>query len=73
MKYECSSGRRKRTTRASYVLALLSVTALGLAASPTALAEEGGGQGTPIVQTPDRNAVLPVIRKSLLRYVSWSD
>ena len=72
MKYECSSGREKRT-RASYVLALLSVTALGLAASPTALAEEGGGQGAPSVQMPDRNAVLPVIRKLLLRYVSWSD
>jgi len=68
-----SSGQSKRARRVSYVLALLSVTALALAASPTALAEEGGGQGAPSVQMSYGNAVLPVIRKLLLRYVSWSD
>jgi hypothetical protein len=55
------------------VLALLSITALGLAASPTALAGERGGPGTPGVQQLNADTYFPVPRKLLQRYASWSD
>ena len=63
----------KTTRRISRVLALLSITALGLAASPTALAGERGGPGTPGVQQLNANTDFLVPRNVLQRYASWSD
>jgi hypothetical protein len=63
----------KTTRRISRVLALLSITALGLAASPTALAGERGGPGTPGVQQLNADIDFPVFRNVLQRYASWSD
>jgi hypothetical protein len=64
----------KATRRISRVLALLSITALGLAASPTALASERGGPGTPGVQQLDADTYyFPVPRNVLQQYASWSD
>jgi hypothetical protein len=65
-----STGKSAR--RSSRVLALLSTTALGLAASPTALAFERGGPGTPSAQQVSASAFFPV-SKLPQRLVSWSD
>ncbi len=65
-----SSTKRKR--RLGSTLALLSITALALAASPTALAHDRGGPGAPSVQQLSNPFSLG-LRKSLLRYASWSD
>jgi hypothetical protein len=61
---------RKRFSRA---LALLSITAVALAASPTALATDRGGPGAPSAQELTSNVLFPVIRKLQLRFASWSD
>jgi hypothetical protein len=63
----------KTTRRISRVLVLLSITALGLAASPTALAGERGGPGTPGVQQLIADTYFPVFQKLVQRYASWSD
>jgi hypothetical protein len=63
-----------KNTRTRSVLALLLVGALGLAASPAALAKDRGGPGQPGAQqaVSDRSPVLP--RTFLTsRSVSWSD
>ena len=63
-----------KSAKARSVLALLVVGALGLAASPAALAKDRGGPGQPGAQqsASDRSQVLP--RKFLTsRSVSWSD
>ena len=66
--------KRKRTMpRNSRALALLSVTALALAASPAALADDRGGPGTPSAQQLTSSVFLPVIPESPLRFASWSD
>ena len=67
-----SDSTGKTTRRLSRGLALLSTTALGLAASPTALAFERGGPGSPSAQRRDASAFLPV-SKLPQRFVSWSD
>jgi hypothetical protein len=60
---------------ARILLAVLAIGALGLAASPTALAHERGGPGRPGLErsaAPQGDPVLP--RKFLpRRSVSWSD
>ena len=65
-----------KNTRTRSVLALLLVGALGLAASPAALAKDRGGPGQPGAgaqqAVSDRSPVLP--RTFLTsRSVSWSD
>jgi hypothetical protein len=63
-----------KSTKARSVLALLVVGALGLAASPAALAKDRGGPGQPGAQhaASDKSPVLP--RTFLTsRSVSWSD
>jgi hypothetical protein len=63
-----------KSTKARSVLALLVAGALGLAASPAALANDRGGPGQPGAQqaASDRSQVLP--RGFLTsRSVSWSD
>jgi hypothetical protein len=62
-----------KSTKARSVVALLVVGALGLAASPAALAKDRGGPGQPgAQQSTDRSPVLP--RTFLTsRSVSWSD
>jgi hypothetical protein len=68
-----STGGTKTTTRTfSRALALLSTTALGMAASPAALAYERGGPGSPNAQQLPASAFLPV-SKLPQRFVSWSD
>jgi hypothetical protein len=69
------SKRRKHGKKAGPVrtLALLAITALALAASPTALADDRGRPGAPSVQQSNANTFSFVLRKSLLRLVSWSD
>ncbi len=73
MNTRSSSSKRKRTRRLSGALALLSITALALAASPTALAQDFGRPDAPSVQPPAQTDVIAVIRKSPLRFASWSD
>jgi hypothetical protein len=68
-----SSKRQKTTQRTGRALALLSVAALALAASPAALAADRGGPGTPRAQELTSSVFFPVISKSPLRFVSWSD
>ena len=66
-----STGSTSTTTRRfSRALALLGTTALGLAASPAALAIDRGGPGSPNAQQV--SAFLPV-SKLPQRFVSWSD
>jgi hypothetical protein len=63
-----------KNVRARSVLAVLVVGALGLAASPAALAKDRGGPGQPGAQqaASDKSPGLP--RKLLSRRsVSWSD
>ena len=63
-----------KSTKARSVLALLVVGALGLAASPAALANDRGGPGQPGAQqsVSDRSQFLP--RTFLTsQSVSWSD
>lgn len=67
------SSSSKTTRRLSHVLALLSITVLGLAASPTALAGERGGPGAPSVQQLSPDALLHLLRKLPQRLASWSD
>ena len=57
----------------SRALAFLSVTALALAASPAALADDRGGPGTPSAQQLTSSVFLPVTPKASLRFASWSD
>jgi hypothetical protein len=66
--------RENKTTRkAGRALALLSITALALAASPTALAaDDRGGPGAPSVQQLDPTAFFGV-PKAIQRFASWSD
>jgi hypothetical protein len=67
--------RTKRSTGSvKALLAVLTVAALGLAASPTALAIERGGPGQPGVQQTALQSP-PVLPLKLLpgRSVSWSD
>jgi hypothetical protein len=63
-------GTMARTARG---LALLSVTAVALAASPAALAEDRGGPGTPSAQQLTSSVFFPVYPKAPLRLASWSD
>jgi hypothetical protein len=63
-----------KSGKARKILALLVVGALGLAASPAALAKDRGGPGQPGAQraASDKSQVLP--RKFLeSQSVSWSD
>ena len=63
----------KTTRKVGRALALLSITALALAASPTALAEDDrGGPGAPSVQELYPLTFLGV-PKVIQRYASWSD
>ena len=62
-----TSGKGKTCRKLSRVLALLSITALALAASPAALADDCGGPGAPSVQSYAFLSKLP------LSPVSWSD
>ncbi|HEX7255267.1 MAG TPA: hypothetical protein VF236_05005 [Gaiellaceae bacterium] len=57
------------------VLAILTVGALGLAASPAALAKDRGGPGQPGAQQTASQNSFPVLPRKLLseRFVSWSD
>ncbi len=64
--------RHRRQRRLGRALAFVSITALALAASPTALAGERGGPGAPSVQQLSDTFSL-VLAKSPLRYASWSD
>ena len=66
------SGTQQKRRRASRALVLLSITALALAASPTALAKERGGPGAPSVQQPTYTFPLG-LTKLPLRLASWSD
>jgi hypothetical protein len=63
----------RRTAR--NVLAILTVGALGLAASPAALAKDRGGPGQPGAQKVTASVGLPVLPRKLLSvtWVSWSD
>jgi hypothetical protein len=68
-----TTGSTSTTTRRfSRALALLGTTALGLAASPAALAIDRGGPGSPNAQQVPVSAFLPV-SKLPQRFVSWSD
>jgi hypothetical protein len=67
-----AGGTSTTTTRFSRALTLLSTTALGLAASPAALASDRGGPGSPNAQQVNASAFLPV-SKLPQRFVSWSD
>lgn len=67
-----SSSRQKRMSRLSRALCLLSITALALAASPTAFAHDRGGPGAPSAQQPS-NPFCLVLRKLPKRFASWSD
>jgi hypothetical protein len=62
----------KTTRKVGRALALLGITALALAASPTALAEDDrGGPGAPSVQQlPTAFFEVP---KATQRFASWSD
>jgi hypothetical protein len=57
------------------VLAVLAAGALGLAASPAALAKDRGGPGQPGAQRTAIDSPVPVLPRKLLsgRFVSWSD
>ena len=56
------------------LLAVLTVVALGLAASPAALAAGRGGPGQPGAQQQAYDSLPVLPRKVLsLRFVSWSD
>jgi hypothetical protein len=68
-----SSKRRGAMARTSRALALLSFTALALAASPAALADERGGPGTPSAQQLTSSGYFPLVPKAPLRLASWSD
>jgi hypothetical protein len=68
-----SSKRKGTMPRTSRGLALLSVTALALAASPAALADDRGGPGTPSAQQLTSSVFFPVTPKAPLRFASWSD
>jgi hypothetical protein len=63
--------RQMRTRRLSRWLVLLGITAVALAASPAALADDRGGPGAPSVQ--HSNPFHLVLRLSLPRLASWSD
>jgi hypothetical protein len=62
-----------RTRRIRRALVLLSITALALAASPAALADDRGGPGAPSATELDSSSFFLVLRKSPLRFASWSD
>jgi hypothetical protein len=70
-----STGSTSKTTRRfSRVLALLGTTALGMAASPAALAHERGGPGSPNAQQVTASAFLPVSKlPQRFGLASWSD
>jgi hypothetical protein len=70
-----STGSTSKTTRRfSRALALLGTTALGMAASPAALADERGGPGSPNAQQLTASAFLPVSKlPQRFELVSWSD
>jgi hypothetical protein len=63
---------RRQTRRLSRALALLSITALALAASPAALAHDRGEPGAPSVQQQILTAFLGV-PTVIQRFASWSD
>ena len=73
MNTDHDSSSSKRTRRFSRVLVLLSITALGLAASPAAFANERGGPGAPSVQQLNAHMYFSVLRKAPQHYASWSD
>jgi hypothetical protein len=63
-----------KNARANLSLAVLMFGALGLAASPTALAKERGGPGRPGDQKASSDTSTFVPRTfDLRRFVSWSD
>ena len=65
--------RKRSITRSTRPLVvLLIVVALGLAASPAALAAERGGPGQPGVQRTYVSDSIP-LKVLSLRFVSWSD
>jgi hypothetical protein len=74
MRRNINSGNstKQHPRKAGRALVLLSITALALAASPAALADDRGGPGAPTVQqlTPTAFFVVP---KVIQRYASWSD
>jgi hypothetical protein len=64
----------KTTWRLSRALALLGTTALGMAASPAALASERGGPGSPNAHQLTASAFLPVSKlPQRFGVASWSD
>ena len=66
--------RRQSITRSSRtLLVFLTVVALGLAASPAALAAERGGPGQPGVQRAYVSLPISPSKDSSLESVSWSD
>ena len=67
--------RHSTKARARSLLAVLVVGALGLAASPAALAKDRGGPGQPGAQQQRGFDKEPVLPRKLLpgRSVSWSD
>jgi hypothetical protein len=66
------SSRHRSGRRFGRALAFLSITALALAASPTALAYECAGPGAPSIQQLSNTFPLD-LSTSPLRYASWSD
>jgi hypothetical protein len=70
---EREMNRKQRIKRSSRtLLVLLTVVALGLAASPAALAAKRGGPGQPGVQPTYVSVPIPLKILSL-QFVSWSD
>jgi hypothetical protein len=72
MRHSSGTDKSRSVKRASRVLAVFSVIALALAASPTALANERGRPGAPGVQQANLDQFFHILR-SQLRSVSWSD
>jgi ABC-type sugar transport system substrate-binding protein len=67
-----STHRSMSARRASRMLAVFSVIALALAASPTALAKDRGRPGALGVQQANLDQFFSILRTQL-RSVSWSD
>lgn len=70
MSTHSSESTRRRMIRG---LALAGISALALAASPTALAKDRGRPGAPSVQPSLSNPVFGFRPKLPGRFVSWSD
>jgi hypothetical protein len=68
-----NGNRQLRKRKISRALVLLSITALALAASPAALADDCGGPGAPSADELSSSSFFLGPRKSPLRFASWSD